>query len=91
MLSVVPHGSILGPLQFILLFNDIPNVMEGTRRVKYVDNTMLYGVDKNMTVTKTELLKVRDYIADWLDENGLVISLKESKAESLLFRLCIQL
>ena len=46
--SGVPQGSILGPLLFVLFFNDITDVIE-TNIVKYADDTVIYWVDKDVT------------------------------------------
>ena len=81
----VPQGSILGPLLFIIFFNDITDVIEGARVVKYADDTVIYVADKDMNVIKTKLSNDMDSIADWFDENGLIINLKKGKTESLLF------
>ena len=81
----VPQGSILGPLLFILFFNDITNVIVGTRIVKYADDTVIYAADKDLKVIKTKLSNDMECIADWFDENGLIINLKKGKTESLLF------
>ena len=81
----VPQGSILGPLLFILFFNDITDVIVGTRIVKYADDTVIYAADKDLKVIKTKLSNDMESIADWFDENGLIINLKKGKTESLLF------
>ena len=46
--SGVPQGSILGPLLFVLFFNDITDVIE-TNIVKYADDTVIYWADKDVT------------------------------------------
>ena len=81
----VPQGSILGPLLFILFFNDITDVIMGTKTVKYADDSVIYVADKDLKVIKTKLSKDLQTIADWFDENGLIINLKKGKTESLLF------
>ena len=63
-----PPGSILGPLLFIVSFNDIIDVIEGARIVKYADNTVNNVAYKYMTVIKTKLSKNMNFIADWLYE-----------------------
>ena len=46
--SGVPQGSILGPLLFVLFFNDITDVIE-TNIVKYADDTVIFRADKEVT------------------------------------------
>ena len=75
----------MGPLLFILFSNDVTDVIEGARIVEYADDTVIYVADKDMRVIKTKLSKYMDSIADWFDENGMVINLKKGKTESLLF------
>ena len=38
----VPQGSCLGPLLFLVYFNDIPNVIENCTIAMYADDTVLY-------------------------------------------------
>ena len=81
----VPQGSILGPLLFIILFNDITNVIKSAKIVKNADDTVIYVADKDVAVIDSKLTKDMDAIAKWLDENALIINLKKGKTESLLF------
>ena len=53
----VPQGSILGPLLFILFFNDITDVIVGAKIVKYADDTVIYVADKDLKAIKTKLSK----------------------------------
>ena len=65
--SGVPEGSILGLLLFILFFNDITDVIMGTRIVEYADDTVIYVADKDLKIIKTKLKKDMESIADWFD------------------------
>ena len=78
----VPRGSILGPLLFIIFFNDITKVIVGAKIVKYADDTVVYVADKDMKVINSKLSNNMDSIADWFGENGLVINFKKGKTES---------
>ena len=51
----------------------------------YVDDTVIYVADKDVTIINSKLTKEVDAIAKWLDENALKINLKKGKTESLLF------
>ena len=81
----VPQGSILGPLLFILFFNDITDVIEVAKIVKYADDTVIHVADRDVAVINSKLTKDMDAIAKWLDQNALIINLKRGKTESLLF------
>ena len=83
--SGVPQGSILGPLLFLISFNDIVDVIEQSRIVKYADDVVLYVEDKNMESIKSKLTNDLANVAVWLDENDLIINLNEGKTEALLF------
>ena len=86
MLTGVPQGSILGPLLFLILFNDAVNVIEHSSILKYADDTVLYDADKDIQSIKAKLSKDMDCLADWLKCNEMVLNLKKGKTEeSLLF------
>ena len=51
--SRVPQGSILGSLLFMLFIDDISDVTEGARIVKYADDTVICVADKNQTAQRT--------------------------------------
>ena len=85
LLTGVPQGSILGPLLFLVLFNDVVDVIEHSSILKYADDTVLYVADKDIQSIKAKLSKDMDCLADWLKSNELVLNLKKGKTESLLF------
>ena len=45
--------------------------------VKHADDTVIYVADKDLKVIKTKLSNDMESIADWSDENGLIINLKK--------------
>ena len=85
LLTGVPQGSILGPLLFLILFNDAVDVIEHSSILKYADDTVLYVADKDIQCIKAKLSKDMGCLADWLRINELVLNLKKGKTESLLF------
>ena len=84
-LTRVPQGSIFGPLLFLIFFNDITDVIKKANIIKYADTTVLYVADKNLEIIQNRLNNDIDAVANWLDENELIINLKKEKTESLLF------
>ena len=82
--SGVPQGSILGPLLFVLFFNDITDVIE-TNIVKYADDTVIYWADKDVTNLSKILTDEMKKLEKWMDENELILNAKKGKTEVLVF------
>ena len=60
--------------------------------MKYADDVVLYAEGKTTESINSKLTSDMANVANWLDENDLIINLKEGKTEALLFgtakRLC---
>ena len=81
----VPQGSILGPLLFLLHFNDAANVLTKCKIVKYADDTVLFWSHKDTKQIESVLNCDFKNLCHWLEENELIINCKKGKTEVMLF------
>ena len=81
----VPQGSVLGPLLFLLAFNDIDKVLKHSKIVLYADDTVIYTTAKSQQEIENNLTEDFGRVADWLEENDLVTNMKKGKTECMLF------
>ena len=87
----VPHGSILGPLLFIIDMNDIHTVSNNLNFILYADDTTLtsplcsfaYGGYHDINRVSTLINSVITKISEWLSVNKL--SLNENKTKFMIF------
>jgi len=76
--SVVPQGSVLGPLLFLAYVNDIWRNTESTIRL-FADDCVIYRkIINNADMEK--LQKGLDRLGDWVVENAMKINRSKSKA-----------
>ena len=80
----VPQGSILGPLLFIVFFNDLIDHIN-INIIKYADDTVLYYAAKNVDKIESVLNKEMKNVGEYCDVNELLLNLKRGKTESMLF------
>jgi hypothetical protein len=81
----VPQGSILGPMLFLIYFNDLDDVLEQSTVIKFADDTVLYVSDPSFTIIEQKLNADLRALSDYFTVNELVINLKKKKTESVLF------
>ena len=85
MISGVSQGSILGPLLFILFFNDIAYSTKGASIIKYADDTVIYVAGKEIKEINTKLSNAMAELSVWFSVYELILNLKKGKIEALLF------
>ena len=78
----VPHGSILGPLLFLIYVNDMAGAIN-EKILLYADDTAILVSDKHVNATEARLGTALETISVWPIDNKL--SLHLGKTESILF------
>ena len=81
----VPQGSILGPLLFTILMNDIVKNLRQSEMTLYADDSVLYVGGKTCDVIEENLNSDLEQIANWFVQNNLVLNLKKTKTECVLY------
>ena len=72
----VPQGSILGPMLFILMVNDLLQAHPYT--ISYADDTSLIYSSDSLPKTVSGLDNIFKQVSLWYEENGFEINLKKS-------------
>ena len=85
LLSGVPQGLILGPLLFILYFNDLPDSLIRAKVIMYADDTVIYYADPDINNIEMTLNIEMKSIYTYLADSELIINLKKGKTETMLF------
>ena len=75
----VLRGSVLGPLPFLLYFNDIYNSSDKLSFFLFADDTNLLYADKNLTSLEQTINIKLINVCNWLTANTLSLNVKKSK------------
>jgi len=81
----VPQGSILGPLLFLVSFNDVGDSLQFCEIFMFADDTVIFASGTSVDEIDKALSTDFNIIADWMAENELLINMKRGKTESMLF------
>ena len=83
--SGVPQGSILGPLLFIVFFDDLTEHLLHSKIIMYTDDTVIYVAEKDVSIIESKLNREMEIISNYFRSNELIINLKKGKTEVMLF------
>ena len=81
----VQQGSILGPLLFIVFYNDFADHLTYCDVIIYADDTVVFIADKNVQNIEMKLNKDLEKISAYFHLDELIINLKKGKTEVMLF------
>ena len=79
----MPHGSILGPLLFLVYVNNMPQAVKSNLFL-YADDSCLIYQHRDVNEIEKQLNKDFENVCDWFVDNKLSIHFGEDKTESIL-------
>ena len=81
----VPQGSTLGPLLFLIHFNDVRKSLCYSKIITDADDTVIFTSSKDLDAIQHNLSKDINSLAPWFRDKELIINLKKGKTEVMLF------
>ena len=81
----VPQGSILGPLLFTIMINDIAKEVKKYKILLYADDTVTFTSDKDSKIIEKILSTELNNITNWFTSNNFVLNMKKAKTEFGLY------
>ena len=83
--TAVPQGSIIGPLLFLIHFNDASRMLKHAKVITYADDTVIFTSSSDFNSIENHLNDDVQSLATWFCENELIMNLKKGKTEAMLF------
>ena len=80
--SGVPQRSILGPLLFLLLINDLPHYLPEHDSTVFADDTTILASGTNTLEVNEQLNAAANHISNWANAN--LMAVKTTKTKTML-------
>jgi hypothetical protein len=79
-----PQGSVLGPLMYLILANDLVKTLKFCNCVTFADDTTVFASGSNLKFLFRKINEDLKSLSDWFDSNSLTLNVEKSKY--ILFR-----
>ena len=81
----VPQGLILGPLLFLMFFNDFEKCLKRSQSLNFADDTVVYVHGKTKEIVESKLNEDLKNMSTYFKTNQLIINLNKGKTETMIF------
>ena len=68
-----PQGSVISPILFLLMINDLPDNIKQTDKTLFADDSCLFKSGKNLDPILRKMQVSLNKLTDWCDKNGFNI------------------
>jgi ribonuclease HI len=75
-----PQGSVISPLLFLIMINDIPSGPDNVEMSLFADDSAIYMGQRNIKTLISKIQLSVDIIHNWCNQNGFKISLNKTTA-----------
>jgi len=79
-----PQGSIISPLLFLIMINDLPNDITETETTLFADDSCLFKSGRNLDFILHKMQTSLNKLVERCDLNGFKISTEKNSCSSLL-------
>ena len=79
-----PQGSVLGPLMYLILANDLVKTLKFCSCVTFADDTTIFASGSNLKFLYQKVNKDLKSVNDWFNSNSLTLNVEKTKY--ILFR-----
>ena len=81
-----PQGSVISPILFLIMINDLPTMTRGVQQAVFADDTAMWNNGKNLQDIIHDVQKNLDDVRKWCLQWGFILS--KEKTVAVIFSRC---